>query len=81
MYIPVLIEFYSTFDTIDTIIAHHLRTEFGFTDTVLEQFSSYLTDRTQDVSLSNYCSAFAFVNSGVHRGSVVLGHMLFNMYI
>ena len=76
-----LLNFSSAFDTIDhPILEHRLLTDFGFTDTVLQWFSSYLTERTHYVSLSNHCSAFATVHSVVSQGTV-LGPMHLTMYI
>ena len=63
-----LLDSSSEFDTIDhPILVHRLHTVFGFTDTVLQWFSSYLTDCTH-VSLSNHCSTFAPVHSVVPQG-------------
>ena len=75
-----MLDFSSAFDTIDhTILVHRLHTDFGFTDTFLQLFSSYLADRTHYVSLCNHCSDFAPVHSGVHQGSG-LGPLLFTLY-
>ena len=82
-YPPVraLLDFSSAFHTIDhPILVHRLHTDFGFTDTVLQWFSSYMTDRTHYVSLANHCSASASGHSGVPQCSV-LGPMLFTIYI
>ena len=79
--VQALLDFSSAFDTIDhPILVHRLHTDFGFTDAVLQWFSSYLTDRTHYVSPSNHCSAFTHVHSGVPQGSV-LDPILFTMYI
>ena len=76
-----MLDFSSAFDTVDhPILVLRLHTDIGFTDAVLQWFSSYLTDRTHYVSLFNHCSAINHVHSGVPQSSVP-GHMLFTMYI
>ena len=55
MFVLALLDFYSAFDTVDlSILVHRLHTDIGFSDAVHQWFSSYLTDRTQYVSLSNH---------------------------
>ena len=54
-----LLHFFQAFDTIGhPILVHRLHTDFRFTDSVIQWFSSYLTDRTQYVTLSYRCSVF-----------------------
>ena len=77
----VLLDFSSVFDTIDhPIPVHRLHTDFGFIDSVLQWFSSYLTDRTHYVSLSNHCSAFTPVHSGVPQVSVLVPMLFHHVY-
>ena len=76
-----LLDFSSAINTIDQpILVLSLHADFGFTDTVLQWFPPYLTDRTHYAPLSNHCSAFAPVHTGVPHGSVLVP-MLFIMYI
>ena len=75
MSVLALLDFSSAFDTIDhTILVHRLHTDFGFTDTVLQWSSSYLTDRTHHVSLSNHCFVFAPAHLVVPQGSTYVFH-------
>ena len=68
-------DFSSPFDTFDHyILVHRLHTEL---DLLILSFN--LTDRTHYVALSNQCSAFATVLSGISQGSD-LGQKLFTMY-
>ena len=55
-----LLEFSSAFDTIvHSILLHTLHTDFGLTDTILQWFLYYVTNRTHYIPLSNNCSALA----------------------
>ena len=81
MYILALLDFPSALYTIDhSILEHRLHTDFGLTDIDLQWYSSQMTDCTQYVSLSGYCSAFAPVHSCVPPGTVP-GYMPFSIYI
>ena len=62
-------DFSLAFSKIDhSILVHRLHADFRFTDTILQWSSTYLTDRTQYVPLSNNCSALASVHSCVPKG-------------
>ena len=50
--ILALLDFLLAFDTMNhSILVHSFHTDFGFTDAILQWFSSYLTDHTQYVSM------------------------------
>ena len=76
-----LLDLSSAFDTTDhSILVHNHHTDFGFTNTILQCLSSYLTDRTQCVTFSDNSYVFTPTHSGVSQGSV-LGPMFFpNVY-
>ena len=76
----VLLELSAAFDTIDhEILLHRLHNVFGFGDTVLSWFQSYLENRTQTVAAHGKHLTRAPLHYGVPQGSV-LGQILFILY-
>jgi hypothetical protein len=78
--ILVLLDMSSAFDTVDhEILIQRLETKFGFKDTVLAWFSSYLNGRQQRVLVNDSLSDIFELNCGVPQGSC-LGPLLFTLY-
>ena len=68
------------FDTVDhSILLRRLEISFRIRGAALEWFSSYLTGRSQLVSVRNVMTISVFLDSGVPQGSV-LGPVLFLQY-
>lgn len=78
--ILVLLDLSAAFDTIDHItLFHQLQHRLGISDTALNWFRSYLSDRTQSVSVENASSKPSPLQFGVPQGSV-LGPLLYTIY-
>jgi hypothetical protein len=74
------IDLSKAFDTLDhSILIHKLR-HYGITNTELNWFSSYLTDRSQYVEVNGIASDMKKIQTGVPQGSI-LGPLLFLIYI
>ena len=78
--ILVLLDLSAAFDTIDHMtLLDQLHHRLGISDTALQWFNSYLTGRTQSVTIGNESSKPVPLRYGVPQGSV-LGPLLYTIY-
>ena len=76
----VLLDLSAAFDTVDhSILLHRLETSFGVKDSALKWITSYLSNRSQRVSIDETLSESYRLPSGVPQGSC-LGPLLFTVY-
>ena len=76
----VLLDLSAAFDTVDpTILLTRLRSKLGLDGTALSWFCSYLSGRTQQISVQGALSNVFRLRYGVLQGSC-LGPLLFNIY-
>ena len=76
----VLLDFSSAFDTIDhSILLNRLESRYGITGTALQWFRSYLSGRSQVVTIGEAVSSVHHMPWGVPQGSVC-GAPLFTFY-
>jgi len=78
--VVTLLDLSAAFDAIDhNILCQRLEHLYGISDTPLNWFRSYLSNRTQTVTINNKLSQPTLLKFGVPQGSI-LGPILFILY-
>ena len=78
--IAIFLDLSKAFDTLDHKILLYKLNYYGITNTELQWFSSYLTNRSQYVEFNNAKSNMLNITTGVPQGSI-LGPLLFLIYV
>ena len=78
--LAVLLDFKKAFDVVDHDILCQKLFIYGFDETTISFFKSYLSDRTQQVYIGSVCSEQLPIKYGVPQGSI-LGPLLFILFI